>query len=148
MGKTFEIYVHPETNAEVVDVVCPKHAKVKGHVAAGQLGTAECGMILKSRKETGPEEIDNGKKVRPTRTVVLDSCHEKLVWDGGGAAKARLKAAGIRPGENTGAQQAAAKIEADEKKAKTGGKASQRAKAAGNKRAAKAKRGLHPQAVS
>jgi hypothetical protein len=157
MSKEFTIWVHPETNAEVVDVMCPKHKSVKGHVAAGQLGTAECGAILKSRKESGPEEIDNGKKVRPTRTIVLESCHEKLVYDGGAQEKARLKAT-PRPGEHTGAQQVASKVEADTKKDKvSGSKEGQRDKLAGKRGGKAGRRGKkgsrepgtpHPQAAS
>jgi hypothetical protein len=154
VANDFTIYVHPETNAEVVDVQCPKHKQVKGHVAAGQLGTAECGYILKSRKETGPRENDNGKWVTPTRTVILDQCHEKLVWDGGAQARAG-KSFAPRPGEKTGAQQVASKVEESTKKDKlAGSKKGQREKLAKRGAKGKGKKGKrepgtpHPQAVT
>jgi hypothetical protein len=73
-------YIHPSSGAEVHDVVCPKgHSGGKGHVAAGQLGKATCGHVLKSHKTTGPEETVDGKKVRPVITHIDLACTEILV---------------------------------------------------------------------
>jgi len=72
-------YIHPSSGAEVADVECPTHKKIKGHVTIGQIGKATCGFVLKSHKETGPEEIVDGKKVRPVKTVVDSACTELLV---------------------------------------------------------------------
>ena len=75
---TVASYTHPETGAEVVDVVCPKHPKMKGHVVTSQLGLATCGTILKSHKEPFEESVD-GKTVKGSHTVVDEECKVLLV---------------------------------------------------------------------
>jgi len=139
-------YIHPSSGAEVVDVVCPKHPKVKGHVAKYALGTATCGLILKSHKESSPtfEEIIDGKKVKRggAVTVVDDACKEILV------AAAKPKAVkGQKTAKEIGDEEAADREPANAHPIKAAKHAGKSAKAEGKRGKAAKKVERHPDAV-